>query len=234
MNHSRSYSVSVINHNTIIPKNNSRYRESFNTVIMPHDNVYKITSITCKIDTTSLWNIRSMNVVKVVNNQGYEMIYNVAAGYYTIDELCNAIADSIAINNDNNQAYVVSDNAQSIDLSGVNDITNILRLEGVLTPPAVATEPYDITNGMSVIRIYSSINAQTFGLKSPLIDNLIHVSMGLNNMISWDNLSIDVIEQSNLDYIDWTLTDANDNPISLNSNVYISFTISCYTKIKNG
>ena len=229
----RSYPVSVINHNTIIPKNNARYRESFNTVIMPRDNVYKITSITCKIDTTSLWNIRSTNVVKVVNNQGYEMIYNVAAGYYTIDELCNAIADSIAINDDN-QAYVVSDNAQSVDLSGASDIANILRLEGVLSPPAVATEPYDITNGMSVIRVYSSINAQTFGLKSPLIDNLIHVSMGLNNMISWDNLSIDVIEQSNLDTIDWTLTDANDNPISLNSNVYISFTISCYSKVKNG
>ena len=173
-----------------------------------------------------------MNVVKVVNNQGYEMIYNVAAGYYTIDELCNAIADSIAIN-DNNQAYVV-DTVESVDLSGASDIANILRLEGVLSPPAVATEPYDITNGMSVIRVYSSINAQTFGLKSPLIDNLIHVSMGLNNMISWDNLSIDVIEQSNLDTIDWTLTDANDNPISLNSNVYISFTISCYTKVKNG
>ena len=227
----RSYPVSVINHNTIIPKNNARYRESFNTVIMPRDNVYKITSITCKIDTTSLWNIRSMNVVKVVNNQGYEMIYNVAAGYYTIDELCNAIADSIAINDDN-QAYVV-DTVESVDLSGASDIANILRLEGVLSPPAVATDPYDITNGMSVIRVYSSINAQTFGLKSPLIDNLIHVSMGLNNMISWDNLSIDVIEQSNLDTIDWTLTDANDNPISLNSNVYISFTISCYTKVKN-
>ena len=97
----RSYPVSVINHNTIIPKNNARYRESFNTVIMPRDNVYEITSITCKIDTTPLWNIRSTNVVKVVNNQGYEMIYNVAAGYYTIDEVCNAIADSIAINDDN-------------------------------------------------------------------------------------------------------------------------------------
>ena len=48
--------------------------------------------------------------------------------------------------------------------------------------------------------------------------------------MTWDNLSIDVIEQSNLDSIDWVLTDTNDNSISLNSNVYISFTISCYTK----
>ena len=228
----RQYPVSVINHNTIIPKNNARYRESFNTVIMPRDNVYKITSITCKIDTTSLWNIRSTNVVKVVDNRGIEMIYNVNGGYYTISELCNAVGSSITINA-SNLAYVVDSVAQSIDLTNAPDIASIFRLDQqVLTPGAIANEPYDITNGMSVIRVYSSINAQTFGLKSPLIDNLIHVSMGLNNMTTWDNLSIDVIEQSNWDYIDWMLTDANDNPISLNSNVYISFTISCYPKVK--
>ena len=227
----RSYPVSVINHNTIIPKNNARYRESFNTVIMPRDNVYKITSITCKIDTTSLWNVRTTNVVKVVDKRGYEMIYNVNGGYYTINELCNAVAGSIAIN-DKNLAYVVDSVANSVDLTDASDIASIFRLDQKLhTGSSTASEPFDITNGQSVIRVYSSINAQTFGLNSPLIDNLIHVSMGLNNMITWDNLSIDVIEQSNLDYIDWMLTDANNNPISLNSNVYISFTISCYPKV---
>ena len=226
----RQYPVSVINHNTIIPKNNARYRESFNTVIMPRDNVYKITSITCKIDTTSLWNVRSTNVVKVVDKQGHEMIYNVNAGYYTINELCNAVAGSIAIN-DKNLAYVVDSVVESIDLTNASDIANIFKLDQrIHTTGRSATVPFDITNGQSVIRVYSSINAQTFGLNSPLIDNLIHVSMGLNNMITWDNLSIDVIEQSNWDYIDWMLTDANNNPISLNSNVYISFTISCYPK----
>ena len=232
---SRALPVSVINHNTVIPKNNERYHETFNTVIMPRDLVYKITSITCKIDTTSLWNIRAMNVVKVQMLSGYEMVYNVGPGYYSITELCRAIADSIQID-DVNRAYLNSDVATAVDLSGTPDYTSILKLEGVVGGSNVAaSEPYDITNGMSVIRVYSSINAQTFGLKSPLIDNLIHVSMGLNNMITWDDLAIDVIEQSNLDYIDWVLTDANDRPISLNSNVYISFTISCYTSsVKNG
>ena len=158
-----------------------------------------------------------MIVVKVQMLSGYEMVYNVGPGYYSITELCRAIADSIQVD-DVNRAYLNSDVATAVDLSGAPDYTSI-----------------DITNGMSVIRVYSSINAQTFGLKSPLIDNLIHVSMGLNNMITWDDLAIDVIEQSNLDYIDWVLTDANDRPISLNSNVYISFTISCYTSSsKNG
>ena len=230
MSHNRALPVSVINHNTVIPKNNERYHETFNTVIMPRDLVYKITSITCKIDTTSLWNIRAMNVVKVQMLSGFEMVYNVGPGYYSITELCRAIADSIQVD-DVNRAHLNSDVATAVDLSGAPDYTSILKLEGVVGGSNVAaSEPYDITNGMSVIRVYSSINAQTFGLKSPLIDNLIHVSMGLNNMITWDNLSIDVIEQSNLDYIDWVLTDANDRPISLNSNVYISFTISCYSK----
>ena len=227
----RQYSVSVINHNTIIPKNNARYRESFNTVIMPRDNVYKITSITCKIDTTSLWNVRTTNVVKVVNKQGHEMIYNVNGGYYTISELCNAVAGSIAIN-DKNLAYVVDSVADSVDLTDASDIASIFRLEQKVNGMGTtASEPFDITNGQSVIRVYSSINAQTFGLNSPLIDNLIHDSMVLNNMITRYNLSIVVIEQSNWDYIDWMLKDANNNPIPLNSYVYISFTISCYPKV---
>lgn len=116
--------------------------ETSNTVIMPRDNVYKITSITCNIDSTSLWNIRAMNVVKVVNNQGYKMITNVGTGYYTIDELCNAMADSIAIN-DNNQTYMVSENTQSVDISGASDIANILKLEDLLVPSAVTSEPYE-------------------------------------------------------------------------------------------
>ena len=56
------------------------------------------------------------------------MIYYVGADYYTIDELYNTIAGSIAIN-DNNQAYMVAENAQSVDLSGASDIANILKLK---------------------------------------------------------------------------------------------------------
>ena len=82
-------------------------------------------------------------------------------------------------------------NCEAIDLTDASDVCNIFKLfEGIHQTEDKANEPYDITNGLSVIRVYSSINAQTFGLNSPLIDNLIHVSMGLNNMITWDNLLI--------------------------------------------
>lgn len=223
--------VSIINHNTIIPKNNSRYRESFNTVILPKDNIYKITSITCKIDTTSLWNIRKTNIVRMVNNKGQNMTYHIVGGYYTIDELCNSVAKTIDVNEDN-LAYVTS-NCECVDLSDAPDVAKILKMEERLynyDGEVHTSEPYDITNGQGVIRIYSSIMKQTFGIKSSLIDNLIHVSIGLNNIITIDNLNIDVIDQSNLDSIEWLITDMNDNPISLNSNVYVSFTISCYPK----
>ena len=223
--------VSIINHNTIIPKNSSRYRESFNTVILPKDNIYKITSITCKIDTTSLWNIRKTNIVRVVNNKGQNMTYHVMGGYYTIDDLCNSIAKTINVNEDN-LAFVTS-NCESVDLTDAADVAKILKMEERLYSydgEVHTNEPYDITNGQGVIRIYSSIMKQTFGIKSSLIDNLIHVSIGLNNIITMDNLNIDVIDQSNLDSIEWLITDMNDNPISLNSNVYVSFTISCYPK----
>ena len=223
--------VSIINHNTIIPKNNSRYRESFNTVILPKDNIYKITSITCKIDTTSLWNIRKTNIVRMVNNKGQNMTYHIVGGYYTIDDLCNSVAKTIDVNEDN-LAYVTS-NCECVDLSDAPDVAKILKMEERLYSydgEVYTNEPYDITNGQGVIRIYSSIMKQTFGIKSSLIDNLIHVSIGLNNIITIDNLNIDVIDQSNLDSIEWLITDMNDNPISLNSNVYVSFTISCYPK----
>ena len=119
--------VSIINHNTIIPKNNSRYRESFNTVILPKDNIYKITSITCKIDTTSLWNIRKTNIVRMVNNKGQNMTYHIVGGYYTIDELCNSVAKTIDVNEDN-LAYVTS-NCECVDLSDAPDVAKILKME---------------------------------------------------------------------------------------------------------
>lgn len=223
--------VSIINHNTIIPKNVARYRESFNTVILPKNNTYKITSITCKIDTTSLWNVRQTNVIKIVNTQDQTVSLTVAGGYFTIENLCEATGKCVGINSDN-LAYITS-NCKSIDFTDAPDFANMLRLERkkydyIGTGKAAATEVYDITNGLGVIKIYSSIMKQTFGIKSSFIDNLIHVSIGLNNIITIDNLNIDVIEQSNLDYIEWLVTDMNDNPIALNSNVYVSFTITCF------
>lgn len=219
--------VSIINHNTVIPKNTGRYRETFNTVVLPKNNTYKITSITCKIDTTSLWNIRQTNVIKMVNTQNQTVNLSVTGGYFDIDSLCEAAGKCVAIDSEN-LAYITS-NCKSIDFTDAPDFANMFRFErkNYITGDK-ATEVYDVTNGLGVVKIYSSIMKQTFGIKSSFIDNLIHVSTGLNNIVSIDNLNIDVIEQSNLDSIEWLITDMNDKPITLNSNVYVSFTITCY------
>ena len=123
----------------------------------------------------------------------------------------------------------VTDSCKSIDLTYAPDIARIYQFEQKkYVSGSKSNESYDRSNGQNVIRIYSSIMNQTFGIKSSLIDNLIHVSIGLNNIITLDNLSIDVTKQSNLDYIEWSIVDMYGNEISLNSNVYISFTISVY------
>lgn len=221
--------VSIINHNTVIPKNTGRYRETFNTVVLPKNNTYKITSITCKIDTTSLWNIRQTNVIKMVNTQNQTVNLSVTGGYFDIDSLCEATGKCVAIDSEN-LAYITS-NCKSIDFSDAPDFANMFRFERKsYNTGDKATEVYDVTNGLGVVKVYSSIMKQTFGIKSSFIDNLIHVSTGLNNIVSIDNLNIDVIEQSNLDSIEWLITDMNDKPITLNSNVYVSFTITCFDK----
>lgn len=219
---------SIINHNTVIPKNNARYREEFDMISLPKANKYKITSITCKIDTTSLWNIRSDNTFRMINKSNQTMTYVIPGGYYSIDSLYQTLAHSIEVDPITLKAYV-SDQVKSIDLTLAPDIARIYHFEQKsYTSGSKSNEPYDISNGQNVIRIYSSIMNQTFGIKSSLIDNLIHVSTGLNNIITLDNLSIDVTKQSNLDYIEWNITDMYGNEIALNSNIYISFTISVY------
>lgn len=219
---------SIINHNTVIPRNMSKYREEFDMITLPKENMYKITSITCKIDTTSLWNIRQNNTVSILNNNNQTMTYVISPGYYSIDNLYQTLAQTIDVNPSTLRAYV-TDECQTIDLTNAPDIANIYHFERkVYSSGDRSNEPYDISNGQNVIRIYSSIMNQTFGIKSSFIDNLIHVSIGLNNIITLDNLNIDVTKQPNFDYIEWNITDMYGNEITLNSNIYISFTISVY------
>ena len=225
--------VSIINHTTVIPKGHANYRESFDTISLPNNCVYKITNITCKIDTTSLWNITKTNILKLTNNSDQELSMHIQPGYYTLAELTQSIlcVDIVA-----NRAYI-NNTYKTVDFTDAPDIANILRFEqkiytpssaGSVTPTAV-----DITNNKSVVKIYSSLVQQTFGITSSMIDNLIHVSVGLNNIVTQDNLDIQVVNQPNLDYIEWRITDAVDQPLPLTANVYINFTISVFEKSKN-
>ena len=67
-------------------------------MILPKDNIYKITSITCKINTTSLWNIQKANMVRFVNNKDQSVTITVNGGYHTIDDLSNSVSKKIDVN----------------------------------------------------------------------------------------------------------------------------------------
>jgi len=223
-----NHPISIINHTSVIPKNNSSYRETFNTIMLPTGNVYKITSITCKIDTTSLWNITSTNVMTYINSNDQTVTISLPAGYYSLTELCSSLG---VITVSNNRASV-NNTCQSCDFTDAPDIANILKFDRKsYTTGSTSDKPVDITNNKAVIKIYSSIMQQTFGIKSSFCDSLIHVTTGLNNVTTQDNLDISVANITNWDHIEWSLCDAADKPISLNSNVYINFTISVYPKL---
>jgi len=220
--------IAIINHTTVIPKNHSSYHEEFNTIILPRDNVYKITSITCKIDTTSLWNITRTNIVTAVNSSDQTVTMSIVPGYYNLLELTQSIA---GVTVDSNNRASINNTYVTMDFTDAPDIANILGFDQRSYNSGDASSiPVDITNGKAVVKIYSSIMEQTFGIKSSFIDNIIHVSTGLNNVCTYDNLDISVVNKPNLDYINWSICDANDQPLSLNSNVYINFTISVYNK----
>lgn len=222
--------INIINHTSVIPKNSSSYHESFETIILPKDFIYKITSITCKIDTTSLWNITKTNIVTAINSSNQTVTMTIVAGYYNLIELTQALS-GVSVGTDN-RAYI-NNVYTSMDFTDSPDIANILGFEQKsYNSTSKSSKPVDITNNKSVVKIYSSLMEQTFGIKSSLIDNLIHVSTGLNNVCTFDNLDISVVSKPNLDYINWSICDADDNPLSLNSNVYINFTISVFRKQK--
>jgi len=219
--------ISIINHTTVIPRDHTSYHEEFDTILLPKDNYYRITSITCKIDTTSLWNINRTNIVKYTNTSNQEVTLTVVPGYYSIIELTQAL---LVFTVSSNRASV-NNNCLSVNLNDAPDIANILGFsQGEYNTGSTSDRPVDITNNKSIIRIFSSLNEQPFGFKTSFCDNLIHVTTGLNNICTFTDLNIPVVNKPNLDYINWSITDANNTSLSLNSSIYINFTISVYRR----
>ena len=71
-----------------------------------------------------------------------------------------------------------------------------------------------------------------------MIDNLIHVSVGLNNIVTQDNLDIQVVNQPNLDYK--VPRETHDTPINprmtsafSDSNFIYVFVIACHYSSNN-
>ena len=83
----------------------------------------------------------------------------------------------------------------------------------------------DITGGLNIIKIYSNI-VKDYKVTTSLIDIPIYVSMGLDNVISRNNLGIPCYIPNNTTHLKFYLTDIYDEIITLNQPVYINIVIN--------
>ena len=63
-----------------------------------------------------------------------------------------------------------------------------------------------------------------------LCDIFVYKAVGLNNTVTYDNLNIPVHDANTIDHIKWQIRDRYDNPLNIDSPVYINFTISIIPK----
>ena len=83
----------------------------------------------------------------------------------------------------------------------------------------------DITGGLNIIKIYSNI-VKDYKVTTSLIDVPIYVSMGLDNVLSRNNLGIPIFIPNNTTHLKFYLTDIYDEIITLNQPVYINIVIN--------
>ena len=83
----------------------------------------------------------------------------------------------------------------------------------------------DITGGLNIIKIYSNI-VKDYKVTTSLIDIPIYVSMGLDNVISRNNLGIPCYIPNNTTHLKFYLTDIYDEIITLNQPVYLNIVIN--------
>ena len=81
------------------------------------------------------------------------------------------------------------------------------------------------SGGLSIIKIYSNI-VKDYKVTTSLIDITIYVSMGLDNVISRNNLNIPCYISNNTTLIKFYMTDIFDDIISLSQPVYLNIVIN--------
>lgn len=173
----------------------------------------RIDNIVASIDTTSLYNIRETNTVGNVE---------IKAGYYPLNRLQDLLKDYFTITDSSVTAK------QDVDLSNAHSIRRILfhtnNLERVESSYTMNVSP-DITGGYSMIKIWSNI-IKDYKVSTSLIDVPIYVSMGLDNVISRNNLNIPCYIPNNTKTLKFWMTDIYDDLISLSQPVYINIVVN--------
>jgi len=198
-----------------IPRNTEIHYQTIDATSMDVSNNSNqiIDNIVASIDTTSLYNIREKNIVGDVT---------INAGYYPIEKLQTLLSKYFTITNSSVTAL------QDVDLSNAKSLQRILfhtnNLERVSSGYVSHIAP-DITGGLSVIKIWSNI-IKDYKVNTSLIDIPIYVSMGLDNVISRNNLNIPCYIPNNTRLIKFYMTDIYDDLITLSQPVYINIVIN--------
>lgn len=210
--------ASVYTHITKIPRNQTDYfSETINQLSLPSNYTHDIfiSGLSVTIDTTSLYNIREENNVSGII---------LRPGYYKIDSLRSILEGILEINETHTKILI------NADFTDAPSIKRIFFIENnIVDSGTIINKRYDISGGFSVLRIYSSMVDTTYN-KNSLIDVPIYCSIGLDNTLNLTNLAIPVNIPYNCKYISFWVRDLYDNPVALNSDIFISWTITCLKK----
>ena len=228
-----NFPISIISHSSTIPANSPDYVEKFEKIEFPNRDLFdlRITSITAKVDTTALYNIIETNKVVVVHSGNIENeTFTIKPGYYSLQALSSALNGYLRF--DNNNVPYVHNTCLRVDFAEASDLKRICRISGhYIDQGQVLTGSADESRGRNVIKVYSSINQQPMNNETTtLCDIFVYKAVGLNNTVTYDNLNISVHDANTLDHIKWSIRDRNDNPLNIDSPVYINFCISIIPK----
>lgn len=198
-----------------IPRNTDVHYQTIDSTSMDtsRDCNQIIDNIVASIDTTSLYNIRETNIVGDIT---------INAGYYPIEKLQALLSKYFTITDSSVKAI------QDVDLSNAKSLQRILfhtnNLEYVVKDFVSNIAP-DISGGLSIVKIWSNI-VKDYKVNTSLIDIPIYVSMGLDNVISRNNLNIPCYIPNNTRLLKFYMTDIYDDLISLSQPVYINIVIN--------
>lgn len=173
----------------------------------------RIDNIVVSIDTTCLYNIRETNYIGSVQ---------INSGYYPLNRLQDLLNDYFTITETSVTAK------QDVDLSRAPSVNRILfhtNKPGRVDSGYTLNVSPDITGGFSMIKIHSNI-IKDYKVSTSLIDVPIYVSMGLDNVISRNEMGIPCYIPNNSRELKFWMTDIYDDLIELSQPVYINLVVN--------
>ena len=141
-----------------------------------------------KIDTTSLYNVKTTNTVVARNDSGTTNIV-VEAGYYDQQSLEESFGSFVTFTED---GYAhPSGAAYDLVFQQAPDLRRILGFDWIQAIGVKGRVPVVISNGLNCIRSYSNLVKQIISFETlELVDCMMFETMGLNNVCSFSHLHV--------------------------------------------